>query len=81
MFAHSAFISSPIDLKPSLNRESSKYFSKMPPADSRSSYVSETNVVEKVLDSTINPIPFIALAKPVKINRTFVFHPFLETTP
>jgi hypothetical protein len=24
--------------------------------------------------------PCIVLAKPVKMNRTFVFHPFLETT-
>jgi hypothetical protein len=28
-----------------------------------------------------NRTPCIAQAKPVEINRTFVFHPFLETTP
>jgi hypothetical protein len=33
-------------------------------------YVSETNVVAKVIDSTINRTPCIALlAKPVEINR------------
>jgi hypothetical protein len=46
-----------------------------------SSYVSETNVVAKVTDSTINRTPCIAQANPVEINRTFVFHPFLETAP
>jgi hypothetical protein len=67
---------------PSLNRESSYFFFfKRLPAASRSSYVSETNVVAKVTDSTINRTPCIAQAKPVEINRTFVFHPFLETTP
>jgi hypothetical protein len=50
----------------------------MPPL---SSYVIETNVIAKVIDSTINRTPCIALAKPVEINRTLVFHPFLETTP
>jgi hypothetical protein len=54
---------------------------KQPPAASLSSYVSETNMVAKVTDSTINRTPCIAQAKPVEINRTFVFHPFLETTP
>jgi hypothetical protein len=54
---------------------------KKPPAASRSSYVSETNVVAKVTGSTINQTACIAQAKPVEINRTFVFHPFLETTP
>jgi hypothetical protein len=37
---------------------------------SMSSYVSETNVVAKVIDSTINRTPCIAQAKPVEINRT-----------
>jgi hypothetical protein len=60
---------------PSLNRESGDFLA------SRSSYVSETNVVAKVTDSTINRTPCIAQAKPVEINRTFGFHPFLETTP
>jgi hypothetical protein len=46
-----------------------------------SSYISETNVGGKVIDSTINRNPSIALGKPVEMNRTFVFHPFLETTP
>jgi hypothetical protein len=50
-------------------------------ASSLSDYVSETNVVAKVTDSTINRTPCIALAKPLEINRTFVFHPFLDTTP
>jgi hypothetical protein len=50
------------------------------PAAFRSSYVSETNVVAKVTDSTVNRTPCIALAKPLEISRTFVFHPFLETT-
>jgi hypothetical protein len=45
------------------------------------SYVSETNVVAKVIDSTINQTPYIALDKPVEMNRTFIFHSFLETTP
>jgi hypothetical protein len=58
------------------------FFVQQPPAASRRSYVSETNVVAKVTDSTINRTPCIALAKPVEIsNRTFVFHLFLETTP
>jgi hypothetical protein len=61
---------------PSLNRESSDFFS-----SARSSYVGETNVVAKAIDSSINWTPCIALAKPVEINRTFDFHPFLETTP
>jgi hypothetical protein len=66
---------------PPLNRESSVFFFfKMPPAASRSSYVSETNVVAKVIESTFNWNPCIALAKSVEINKTFVFHPFLETT-
>jgi hypothetical protein len=43
---------------PSLNRESSKFFFfKMPPAACLSSYVSETNMVAKVIDSTINRNP------------------------
>jgi hypothetical protein len=47
-----------------------------------SSYASETkNVVAQVIDSTINRTPCIVLAKPVEINRTLVFHPFLETIP
>jgi hypothetical protein len=50
-------------------------------ASSLSVYVSETNMVAKVTDSTINRTPCIAQAKPVEINRTFIFHPFLETTP
>jgi hypothetical protein len=33
------------------------------------------------IDSPINQNPSIALAAPVEINRTFVFHPFLETPP
>jgi hypothetical protein len=53
----------------------------MPPAACLSSYVRETNVVAKVIDSTINRNPCIALAKPVEINITLVFHPFMETTP
>jgi hypothetical protein len=53
----------------------------MPPAAYLSSYVGETNVFAKVIDTTINRTPCIALAKPVEINRTCVFHPFLETTP
>jgi hypothetical protein len=48
----------------------------MPPAAYLSSYVSENNVVAKVIDSTINRTPCIALARPVEINRTLVFHPF-----
>jgi hypothetical protein len=60
---------------PSLNRESSDFFC------SNSSYLSETNVVAKAINSTINQIPCIALAKPVEINRTLVFHPFQETNP
>jgi hypothetical protein len=63
---------------PSLNRESSDFvLFKQPPAASQSSYVSETKVVAKVTDSTINRTPCIAQAKPVEINRTFVFHPQL----
>jgi hypothetical protein len=53
----------------------------MSPAACLSSYVSETNVVANVIDSTINRTPCIARAKTVEINRTLVFHPFLETTP
>jgi hypothetical protein len=53
----------------------------MPPAASLSNYANETNEVAKVIDSTINWTPYIAIAKPMEINRTFVFHPFLETTP
>jgi hypothetical protein len=45
----------------------------MPPAACLSSYVIETNVVAKVIDSTINRIPCITLAKPVEINRTLRF--------
>jgi hypothetical protein len=41
---------------------------KQPPAASRSSYVSETNMVAKVTDSTINRTPCIAQAKPLEIN-------------
>jgi hypothetical protein len=54
-------------------------FSKQPPAAARSIYVGETNVVAKAIDSSISRTPCIALAKPVEINRTFDFHPFLET--
>jgi hypothetical protein len=56
-------------------------FFKMPPAACLSSYVSESNVVAKVIDSTINLTPCIAQAKPLEIIRTLVFHLFLETTP
>jgi hypothetical protein len=52
----------------------------MPPADSRSSYVNEANVLGKAIDSTINQNPWIALATPVEITRDLDFHPFLETT-
>jgi hypothetical protein len=51
------------------------------PAAAQSSYFNDTNVLGKVIDSTINQNHWIALATPVEINRTFVFHPFLETTP
>jgi hypothetical protein len=37
-------------------------------------------VVAKVTDSAINRTTCIAQAKPVEINRTFVFRPFLEMT-
>jgi hypothetical protein len=40
-----------------------KFLFKQPPAASRSNYVSETNVVAKVTDSTINQTPCIAQAK------------------
>jgi hypothetical protein len=50
----------------------------MPPA---ASPIGETNVVAKVIDSTTNRTPCIALAKSVEINITLIFHPFLETTP
>jgi hypothetical protein len=33
------------------------------------------------MNSTINQNRWIALAKLVEINRTFAFHPFLETIP
>jgi hypothetical protein len=66
---------------PPLSTANLVFLFKWPPAASRSSYVSETNVVAKVTDSTINWTPCIAQAKPVEINRRFVFHPFLETTP
>jgi hypothetical protein len=49
---------------------------KILPAACLSSYVSETNVVAKGIDSTINQTHCIALAKPMEINRTLVFHPF-----
>jgi hypothetical protein len=69
-------------LHPSLNANLATVLFKQPPAASRSSYVSEkTNVVANVTESTINRTPCIAQSKPVEINRTFVFHPFLETTP
>jgi hypothetical protein len=37
-----------------------------------SSYVSETNVVAKVIDSTINRSPCIAQAKPVEMNSSSI---------
>jgi hypothetical protein len=40
----------------------------MTPAAFPSSYVGETNVVAKVIDSTINRTPCITLAKHVEIN-------------
>jgi hypothetical protein len=67
-------------LRPALICESGVFFFKMPPAVCMSSYVSETNVVAKVIDSTINWTPCIALAKQWKLTE-LVFHPFLETTP
>jgi hypothetical protein len=39
-------------------------------------------MVAKAIDnSSINQTPCIALAKPVEINRTVVFDPFLEAIP
>jgi hypothetical protein len=35
-------------------------------------------VVGKDIDSTINQIPWIALATPVEMKITFVFHQFIE---
>jgi hypothetical protein len=61
------------DTLPSLNHESSGFVSS-------NSYVGETNVVAKAMDSSINRTLCIVLAKPVEINRTFDFHPFLENT-
>jgi hypothetical protein len=90
IFAHSSLICGPIDSKPSANeRELNSlspenlaiFFFKQLPAAARSSYVGETNVVAKAIDSPINRSPCIALAKPVEINRTFDFQPFLETIP
>jgi hypothetical protein len=54
---------------PSLIRESSDLFFKIPPADSRSIYSNETNVCGTALDSPVNQNPSIALATPVEINR------------
>jgi hypothetical protein len=51
---------------PSHNRERGFFF-KMPPAASRSSYISETNVIAKVIDYIINWNPCIVLDKPVEI--------------
>jgi hypothetical protein len=86
IFAHSTLISGPIDSKPSanereLNVDKVGLFSHSFPSTAnlaRSSYVGETNVVAKAIDSPINRTPCIALAKPMEINRTFVFHPFLD---
>jgi hypothetical protein len=88
MFAHNALISGPIDSKPSanereLNREASDLFCSNGRLQllGAASSVKPTWLVAKVTDSTINRTPCIALAKPVEINITFVFHPFLEMTP
>jgi hypothetical protein len=64
-------------LSPQINCESSDlFFFKQPPAASRNSYVSETNVVAKGHRLyTINRIPSIAQAKPVEINITICFPP------
>jgi hypothetical protein len=51
------------------------FFFKMQPAATWSSYVSETNLVAKVIESAINRNPCIALALPVVINRTFPLIP------
>jgi hypothetical protein len=46
----------------------------MPPAASLNSYIGDTNVVAKVIDS-INQNPCIAQAKPEEINRTYICFP------
>jgi hypothetical protein len=71
-------ISGPIDPKPSANERELNLRIKQPLGPATSV---KNNVVAKVIYSTINRNPCIALAKPVEMYRTFVFHPFLETTP